>query len=221
MAKTISQLPDATVVNGSDELIIQQSGVTKRATKTEVLAGIVNANIDAAAGIVSTKLSTATQESLVPAGAIMPFAMNSAPSGWLAANGDAVSRSAYAALFSAIGTTHGVGDGSTTFNLPDLRGIFVRGSGSQTISGITYSKTFADKEQDQMQTISGSFRAYSNNSARSGAFTTGTLHSSNSFASGAFANDRTFNFSSADSADARTGTETRPANIALLYCIKF
>ena len=40
MAKTISQLPDATVVNGSDELIIQQSGITKRATKTELLAGV-------------------------------------------------------------------------------------------------------------------------------------------------------------------------------------
>lgn len=57
MAKTITQLPDATVVNGSDELIIQQSGVTKRATKTEVLAGIVNANIDAAAAIAGTKIS--------------------------------------------------------------------------------------------------------------------------------------------------------------------
>lgn len=57
MAKTISQLPDATVVNGSDELIIQQSGVTKRATKTEVLAGIVNSNVDAAAAIAGTKIS--------------------------------------------------------------------------------------------------------------------------------------------------------------------
>jgi hypothetical protein len=57
MAKTISQLPDATVVNGSDELIIQQSGITKRATKTEVLSGIVNANIDAAAAIASSKLA--------------------------------------------------------------------------------------------------------------------------------------------------------------------
>lgn len=56
MAKTITQLPDATVVNGSDELIIQQAGVTKRATKTEVLAGIVNANVDAAAAIAGSKI---------------------------------------------------------------------------------------------------------------------------------------------------------------------
>jgi len=58
MAKTITQLPDATVVNASDELIIQQSGVTKRATKTELLAGIVNANIDAAAAIAGTKIAS-------------------------------------------------------------------------------------------------------------------------------------------------------------------
>ncbi len=56
MAKTITQLPDATVVNGSDELIIQQGGVTKRATKTEVLAGIANADVDAAAAIEGTKI---------------------------------------------------------------------------------------------------------------------------------------------------------------------
>ena len=58
MAKTISQLTDATVVNGGDELIIQQSGVTKRATKTEVLAGIVNANIAAGANIAAAKLAS-------------------------------------------------------------------------------------------------------------------------------------------------------------------
>jgi hypothetical protein len=58
MAKTISQLTDATVVNGSDELIVQQSGVTKRATKTELLNGIVNANIAADAAIVATKLAS-------------------------------------------------------------------------------------------------------------------------------------------------------------------
>lgn len=59
-----------------------------------------------------------------PLGAIMGFAPNSAtvPTGWLLCDGTAVNRSTYAALFTAIGTTYGVGDGSTTFNLPDLRG---------------------------------------------------------------------------------------------------
>ena len=60
-------------------------------------------------------------------GALGFFAAATAPAGWLKANGAAVSRTAYAALFARIGTTHGAGDGSTTFNLPDMRGEFVRG----------------------------------------------------------------------------------------------
>jgi microcystin-dependent protein len=58
----------------------------------------------------------------IPAGAVMPFAGADAPDGWLFAAGQAVSRAAYAALFSVLGTTYGAGDGSTTFNVPDLRG---------------------------------------------------------------------------------------------------
>ena len=72
---------------------------------------------------------TAAVESSVPSGAVMHFAMQSAPTGWLKADGSAVSRTQYPVLFAAIGTTFGVGDGRTTFNLPDLRGEFVRGWG--------------------------------------------------------------------------------------------
>ena len=60
-------------------------------------------------------------------GAVSYFARATAPTGWLKANGAAISRTAYGALFAAIGTTFGAGDGSTTFNLPDLRGEFLRG----------------------------------------------------------------------------------------------
>ena len=66
-------------------------------------------------------------EQAAPAGKVDFFAMSSAPSGWLKANGAAVSRTVYADLFEAIGTSWGEGDGSTTFNLPDLRGEFIRG----------------------------------------------------------------------------------------------
>lgn len=57
-----------------------------------------------------------------PAGVILPFAGSAAPSGWLFAYGQAVSRTTYATLFAALSTTYGTGDGTTTFNLPDLRG---------------------------------------------------------------------------------------------------
>jgi microcystin-dependent protein len=62
----------------------------------------------------------------VPTGAVMDFAMATAPTGWLACDGQAVSRTTYAALFAAVGTTWGVGDGSTTFNVPPLQNYFRR-----------------------------------------------------------------------------------------------
>jgi microcystin-dependent protein len=58
----------------------------------------------------------------VPAGCVMPYAGATAPDGWLLCHGQAVSRTTYADLFGAIGTAYGPGDGSTTFNLPDMRG---------------------------------------------------------------------------------------------------
>jgi microcystin-dependent protein len=58
----------------------------------------------------------------VPPGIVLPFAGATAPDGYLLCAGQAVSRATYADLFGAIGTTYGIGDGSTTFNLPDLRG---------------------------------------------------------------------------------------------------
>jgi phage-related tail fiber protein len=68
-----------------------------------------------------------TPGQLMPVGAILPFAGSSPPPGWLLCNGDEVSRSAYANLFAVIGEYWGQGDDSTTFNIPDLRGRFLRG----------------------------------------------------------------------------------------------
>jgi len=64
---------------------------------------------------------------LLPAGLIVAYGGVTVPSGWLKCDGAAVSRGAFPALFAAIGTNWGSGDGSTTFNLPDLRGRFPRG----------------------------------------------------------------------------------------------
>lgn len=63
----------------------------------------------------------------VPPGVVMPYAGSTAPTGWLMCYGQAVSRTTYATLFALVGTTYGVGDGSTTFNIPDLRGRTVAG----------------------------------------------------------------------------------------------
>jgi len=64
---------------------------------------------------------------LVPPGMINAFAGTTAPAGYLMCDGSAVSRVTYADLFAVIGTTYGVGNGTTTFNVPDLRGEFIRG----------------------------------------------------------------------------------------------
>lgn len=145
-----------------------------------------------------------------PTGAVMPFAMNSVPTGWLAANGTAVSRTTYAALFAAIGTLYGAGDASTTFNLPDLRGYFVRGAG--TNSDGTVSGTFGEKQADALKT-------HSHN-------TNPTLDFFGGRAANGQWNEQQMprNVSGGvSSTGPSTGvsTETRPKNIAMLYCIKF
>lgn len=71
----------------------------------------------------------------ISAGFMVAFAGAAAPDGWLLCDGTAVSRTTYAALFAVIGTTFGVGNGSTTFNLPDLRGRTPIGAGQG--SGLT------------------------------------------------------------------------------------
>lgn len=82
------------------------------------------------AGTLSTQQITNAQTfnfGLVPVGALMPYYGASAPQGFLLCDGMAVSRSTYAALYAVIGDAAGNGDGSTTFNVPDVRGLFLRG----------------------------------------------------------------------------------------------
>jgi len=72
---------------------------------------------------------TAASDGDTPIGTIWMFAGSSAPSGWMICNGDAISRTTYSDLFSVISTTYGIGDGSTTFNIPDFRGRAAIGEG--------------------------------------------------------------------------------------------
>lgn len=145
-------------------------------------------------------------EALLPAGAVQAFAMNTAPTGWLKANGAAVSRTTYAALFAAIGTTYGAGDGVTTFNLPDLRGEFIRGWDDGR--GVDPARTFGSTQADELKSHSHNYSARTGTTAVNGDINGVPLKTTTG---------------SADN-NAETlptgGTETRPRNIALLYCIK-
>ena len=112
-------------------------------------------NIDLAA---NKKFMIASNPVMCPIGMLAPYAGSTAPDGWLLCAGQAVSRSTYAGLFSVISTTYGVGDNSTTFNIPDLRGRVPVGeddmggtaanrvtAGISGIAGITLGATGGDE----------------------------------------------------------------------------
>jgi microcystin-dependent protein len=205
---------------------------TATQTALNLKANLASPNFSGNVALPSTTTVGGTTISFVPAGAVMAFAMNLVPTGWLHANGSAVSRTTYSALWTALGTTsspYGQGDGSTTFNLPDLRGYFVRGSGVN--SDGTASGTFGAKQADQFQT-----HGHSASSNSTGAHTHSviqTIDNNGAFNSGSGrprygsggttgsdgAHSHTITVSSPNSGT--TGTETRPKNIAMLYCIKF
>ena len=100
------------------------STVTTNANLTGVVTSTGNATAiaDAALSIAKTSgLQAALDASVIPSGMMAPYGGASAPSGWLLCDGTAVSRSTYSTLFTALSTAYGVGDGTTTFNLPDLQ----------------------------------------------------------------------------------------------------
>ena len=163
-------------------------------------------------------------------GQVCFFAMGTPPDGFIKCNGAAVSRTTFSALFNAIGTTFGAGDGSTTFNLPDLRGEFPRGWDDGR--GVDSGRSFGTAQLDQMQRITGGTELISSGSGEGfvrsprGAISPKSeqLISANVSAAGG-TRARGFDLDSANSPDARasdtTDGETRSRNVALLACIKF
>lgn len=165
----------------------------------------------------SITINGATGEisSAVPAGLIMFYASSTLPTGFLKCNGAAVSRTTYSALFTAIGTTFGSGDGSTTFNLPDMRGYFPRGwvDNGTVDSGRSFGSTQTDAFQSHIHTVSQPNWAvgYGSNGGQWGTNSPGggsPLSSSSPATDGSYGTPR-------------VATETRPVNIALLACIKY
>jgi microcystin-dependent protein len=103
---------------------------TSAITTAKIAANAVTTTKIADASITQAKLATALQAFLVPPSRIAAFAGDTAPNGWLMCDGLAYSRTTYATLFSTVGIRFGQGDGTTTFNVPDLRGRFLRGVNS-------------------------------------------------------------------------------------------
>ena len=149
----------------------------------------------------------------VPAGAVASFAMNTAPTGWLKANGALVSRTTYANLFAAIGTTFGAGDGSTTFALPDLRGYFTRNwdDGRGIDSGRSFGSLQATRVNN-VETVT-SVVGYDIGPGSTTINDNGTT-TVRMYTGGASGTSYSLTF-------AKKGGDTYPGNIALLACIKF
>lgn len=170
---------------------------------------------------------TPAQQAVTPTGAILPFAYQPATlPGWLLCDGTAYSRTLYANLFAAIGTSYGSGDGSTTFNVPDLRGYFVRGSG--TNSDGTAAGTLGAKQADTTKRPTTALTGTTD--------TTGAHTHTYTFRSGTAVQSGTNTACWIGATTANTGSsgdhshvvtingggdaETRPKNIAMPYYIK-
>lgn len=142
----------------------------------------------------------------VPAGQVSHFAMATAPVGWLKANGALVNRVTYARLFAAIGTLYGVGDGSTTFELPDLRGQFIRGFDDG--AGVDTARVMGSKQEDAFKIHGHLLNIYVDHTG------SGTLQ-------GILAQMSVQNVGTPYVATNNGDSETRPKNVALLACIKY
>ena len=158
---------------------------------------------------------------LLPAGVITSFGGINIPEGWLKCDGSLISRTEYTRLFNAIGELYGSGDGTTTFQLPDLRGEFIRGFDDGR--GIDVDRELGTSQGDTIRNITGSIfgsrLAYS------------TWGGSGSLRWGSYVNQhrprdatsasvpREINFDA--SRIVPTSNENRPRNISLNYIIKY
>lgn len=149
------------------------------------------------------------------AAAIQAFAMSAPPAGWLACDGQEVSRDSYPVLFERIGTDYGAGDGSTTFQVPDLRGEFVRGWDNDR--GADAGRGIGTAQEDQMQGHGHIFRGSQGQQGTGGPGFTGP-NSEGTFTYSGVINEATDDQSNGVP---RSGPETRPRNVAMLYCIKY
>jgi microcystin-dependent protein len=119
---------NGTGTGGSGKIVLRTAPAGSTGTVANTMRTVMEVG---SSGVVSAPIGMEVAgidvSTLAPAGSVISYAGSTAPTGWLLCFGQSVSRATYAALFAVVGTTYGVGDGSTTFNLPDLRGRAVAG----------------------------------------------------------------------------------------------
>jgi microcystin-dependent protein len=138
-------------------------------------------------------------------GEIRAFSTSTPPPGWLEANGAAISRTTYAKLFAKIGVTWGAGNGTTTFNIPDTRGYFLRGWDNG--AGVDTGRVFASTQADLLKNHTHNYNTKGGTMPQSGNDTQCWVQDSTAVTGGVN--------------DGLGGSETRPKNIAVMFCIKY
>ncbi len=146
-------------------------------------------------------------KNIVPPGSILTFAGPGLPEGFLVCNGAELLRTVYSSLFEAIGTTYGEGDGETTFKIPDLRGLFIRGVDNGR--GIDINRVLGSFQNDSFKSHQHYHRMPST-WACDGAGPVTFFSGTNRGGSGV-----------GNYTNSIGGSETRPKNIALNYLIKY
>lgn len=176
---------------------------------------------------------------LFPAGMIVPFAgpVENIPYGWILCDGSAVSRAEYANLYNAIGVCWGTGDGSTTFNLPDLRGMFLRGvsgdSGNDedaesrivlNDNGGNTGNNVGSYQSDAIRNITGTMSPVRGNQFNPSVHTTNGVFEATDTSTNGGKNTETRAASTVTFDASRmvpVGSDNRPKNVYVNYIIKY
>ena len=158
---------------------------------------------------------------IMPAGSILLTAASAPPEGYLAANGAAVSRTAYADLFGVISTAYGAGDGVSTFNLPDLRGEFLRGwdAGRGVDAGRAIGSAQGDAIRNIVASLTGPVDVPLFSAVSGALFLRDRIRGRPALDSSSHEGMRNLLFDA--SRVVPTAGEVRPRNVALLACIKY
>lgn len=212
--KKITDLQLIDVLEAGDSFPVDDAIQTYRTTATQIKNFVLPDG-----GLELEKLSDALVQLLTPTASVSAYAASTAPAGWLLCNGAAVSRTTYAALFDKIGVTHGQGDGSTTFNLPDYQGRFLRGTANGSTRdqdrALRVAMNTGGNTGDNVGSVQG--HAVAEHSHNHPAQDSTILGSADRIASGdaGTGTATTFSFPMVS-----PGSETRPINAYVNYIIK-
>lgn len=133
--------PDGRTPITAEKLTKMEDGIATATSTSERATQVANDTFDSLSAV--NRSYNAIVDAIVPIGAVLPFYGSRPPKNWLLCYGQEVSRTEYKALFDVIGTVAGSGNGSTTFNIPDLKGRVIYGQGSTDalVTGSTIGET--------------------------------------------------------------------------------